>query len=98
MARKPPSRQPVRAYPRFLDERRGLCATEDPELFSDTTGRGRARLDRMDKAKAICAECPFKAPCLAFALETFQEGVWGGTNDEERTWMRRKADRRVQVA
>lgn len=98
MPRKPAKHFPKRAYPRFLDERRGLCAGEDPELFSDTTGRGRVRLDRMDKAKKICAQCPFKAPCLAFALETFQEGVWGGTADEERTWMRRRAAERVQVS
>lgn len=33
-------------------------------------------------AKAVCAECPSRAPCLAFALDLDADGVWGGTNGE----------------
>lgn len=83
---------PRAAYPRFITEGRGLCADQDPDLFSDTSGRGRTRLNRMAEAVKVCdTPCPFKAACLVFALETDQPGVWGGTIDEERTAMRKAA-------
>ncbi len=42
-------------------------------------------------AKAICSECPSKVPCLAFALETEADGVWGGTSVKERRAAQRRA-------
>lgn len=42
-------------------------------------------------AKAICATCPVKEPCLEFALESGeQHGVWGGTSERQRRRMRAK--------
>ncbi len=51
------------------------------------------------QAKAICAECPVREPCLAFALAhmgrrdpllNFGEwGIWGMTSRDERLEMRR---------
>ncbi|MEN8233945.1 MAG: WhiB family transcriptional regulator [Actinomycetota bacterium] len=42
-------------------------------------------------AKLICAECPVREECLAFAVETAQtEGVWGGMDAGERRRMRRR--------
>ncbi|MEN8113188.1 MAG: WhiB family transcriptional regulator [Actinomycetota bacterium] len=42
-------------------------------------------------AKLICAECPVREECLAFAVETVQtEGVWGGMDAGERRRMRRR--------
>jgi len=36
-------------------------------------------------AKAICARCPVRDSCLAYALDTRQEfGIWGGLNEDER--------------
>jgi WhiB family redox-sensing transcriptional regulator len=33
----------------------------------------------------ICADCPVRRQCLAFALDTRQDhGVWGGTSEQER--------------
>ncbi len=40
-------------------------------------------------AKAVCAGCPQKAPCVAYAIETDAEGVWGGTSTRERRAMRK---------
>ena len=29
-------------------------------------------------AKAICESCPVKAPCLQFALDGYEDGIWEG--------------------
>jgi WhiB family redox-sensing transcriptional regulator len=40
---------------------------------------------RERRAKAICARCPVRAPCLEFALEIREpHGIWGGLNESER--------------
>jgi WhiB family redox-sensing transcriptional regulator len=41
-------------------------------------------------AKAICASCPVREECLAFAVEFCCEGIWGGTTDSERRQLRRR--------
>lgn len=35
-------------------------------------------------AIAVCAGCPVREPCLAFALQSSQPGVWGGKSEKER--------------
>lgn len=41
--------------------------------------------DSARRAKAVCAECPVKEACLAYAIETRQPfGVWGGKTADER--------------
>ena len=35
-------------------------------------------------AKALCASCPVKEPCAAYAVEHGCDGVWGGTTARER--------------
>ena len=53
----------------------------------------------MMKAKAICAKCPVRPECLAFALRTDQvHGVWGGMSEQERRPLRsavKAAERRT---
>jgi len=40
---------------------------------------------REAKAKAICARCPVREPCLRYALAIREpHGVWGGLNEFER--------------
>ena len=47
-------------------------------------------VEQIEAAKAVCDQCPVKAPCLQFALETNQDsGIWGGTSEEERRRLRR---------
>lgn len=53
------------------------------------------RLDLVDAAyahpsdsgelRALCAECPVAADCLAFAMVHGEYGVWGGTSPKGRT-------------
>jgi WhiB family redox-sensing transcriptional regulator len=73
----------------------GACRHADPELFfpaaHDIVGEMRA-----EKAKSLCAGCPVRGQCLAYALETRQKwGVWGGTTQEERQTMIRRTHHAV---
>lgn len=76
---------------------RGACRDEDPELFFPVAMSGPA-LDQISRAKAVCARCPVRAECLAWALSTRQSvGVWGGlTEDERRTRKRTRGGQAVQ--
>lgn len=69
------------------------CLDMDPETFfpQGTTG---SALDQIDRAKAVCANCPVITACLDYALDTGQDaGVWGGTTEDERRRIRRKRQR-----
>ncbi len=46
-------------------------------------------------AKAVCAACPVREPCLEFALATrMRFGVWGGLSERERRAVIRERRRR----
>lgn len=43
------------------------------------------KLEREHRAKAICALCPVREPCLAYALRIREpHGIWGGLTEAER--------------
>jgi len=68
---------------------RGRCIEEDPELFFPVGTRGPA-IEQTARAKSVCALCPVRIECLAWALDTCQDaGVWGGLDEEERREIRR---------
>ena len=55
-----------------------VCAQTDPDLFFPEAG-GSSKA-----AKKLCADCPVKASCLAYALKNGEEhGVWGGLSGYE---------------
>lgn len=67
------------------------CRDTDPSLFFPVGTTGPA-IDQIEAAKAVCRECLVQDECLEFALTTHQDsGVWGGTSEEERRQIRRKA-------
>lgn len=71
------------------------CRDLDPELFFPIGTVGPA-MEQVDTAKAVCARCPVRTDCLAWALRVGEaHGVWGGTTPEERRFLRRefRADR-----
>jgi hypothetical protein len=40
-------------------------------------------------ARGVCATCPVRRSCLAYALATGEpDGVWGGLDEAERVWLR----------
>ena len=60
------------------------CRSADPDLFFPVSSSGQS-LAQEAEAKAICAGCPVRRECLAFALRTHQaHGVWGGLSEQER--------------
>ena len=70
-----------------------LCRDEDPELFFPIGTTGPAA-SQVAEAKVVCRRCPVLEPCLEWALDTAQEaGVWGGTSEDERRVLRRRAGR-----
>jgi WhiB family redox-sensing transcriptional regulator len=74
----------------------GACVNSDPEIFFPLPRGGRAQLAR---ARALCARCRVREPCLAFALRTRQEyGIWGGLTEDERRAHRRASRRRTAAA
>jgi WhiB family transcriptional regulator, redox-sensing transcriptional regulator len=43
------------------------------------------KLEREARAKAICAQCGVREPCLDFAISIREpHGIWGGLNELER--------------
>ena len=60
------------------------CRSAEPDLFFPVSGSA-SNLPQVAEAKAICARCPVRRQCLAFALRTVQlYGIWGGMTEEER--------------
>ena len=64
-----------------------LC---DPELFTGPSGvepedePAGDRAARVTVAREVCASCPVRLPCLAYALRTRPAaGVWAGFTPEE---------------
>ncbi|GIH27930.1 hypothetical protein Aph01nite_62400 [Acrocarpospora phusangensis] len=71
-----------------LELAEGAACTSDPELhtgpdlFTDEPADERAA--REDVAKSVCAECPARLHCLAYAMEVRPEvGVWAGYTADE---------------
>jgi WhiB family redox-sensing transcriptional regulator len=63
------------------------CAddTVDPDWFFPVTKNDQERITR---ALTVCRRCELRESCAQFALTTGQEGIWGGTTDEQRAQMR----------
>jgi WhiB family redox-sensing transcriptional regulator len=76
------------------------CLSVDPDLFFPL-GTSGASLLQIDEAKQICRTCPVCGPCLRWALESGDAGVWGGTTEDERRKHRRRsashAAKRIQA-
>ncbi len=66
---------------------RGACRGADPELFFPIAMEGSA-VAEIAAAKAVCAQCPVRRKCLAYALQTMPDGIWGKTTREERIAIR----------
>jgi WhiB family redox-sensing transcriptional regulator len=68
------------------------CQYEEPELFFPLSPA------KVAEAKAVCAGCPVRPACLAYAFATGQDaGIWGGmTEDERRLELLRRFRARTQ--
>ncbi len=58
---------------------RAACRGVDPDVFYPSSD------EEAEEAKAICAVCPVREPCLEYALANRErDGVWGGATERER--------------
>lgn len=74
---------------------RARCIGEDTELFFPAGDSGPAYDRQVARALAVCAGCPVRTPCLAWAMEALPHGVAGGlTEDERRRSRSRRSSRR----
>jgi WhiB family redox-sensing transcriptional regulator len=57
----------------------------DPDVFYPVSD------EEAEAAKAVCAACPVRQPCLEYALANRErDGVWGGATERERRRMIRQ--------
>ena len=66
---------------------RAACRGPHAEVFFPPEGaeHRHERLEREFEAKAICATCVVRRPCLDYALAIDEPiGIWGGLNERER--------------
>jgi WhiB family redox-sensing transcriptional regulator len=68
----------------------GKCRNKDPELFFPVGTSGPALL-QIAEAKEVCRRCPVLEQCRDWAVDNGVEGVWGGTTEDERRALRRRA-------
>lgn len=69
------------------------CREADPEIFFPIGMR-----DSVSRAEALayCGSCAIRSACLDVAMRDFSlVGIWGGTDEDERTRLRRSHLRRV---
>jgi WhiB family redox-sensing transcriptional regulator len=79
-----PGRQVLQSAGRSRWRLFAACRSADPDLFFPPSAAGKS-LAQEQAAKAICAGCPVRRECLAFAVRTRQvHGIWGGTTEVER--------------
>jgi len=69
------------------------CRDVDPDLFFPL-GTSGASMSQIEEAKQICRACPVSAPCLRWALDGGDAGIWGGTTEDERRIHRKLRTRR----
>jgi WhiB family redox-sensing transcriptional regulator len=68
--------------------REAVCRGMAPDLFFPERG------EDVRPALTVCAECPVRVDCLAYALDhCVRHGVWGGTTERDRQTLRRRRRR-----
>jgi WhiB family redox-sensing transcriptional regulator len=77
-------------FPEFVEHGSPPCSQVDPEAYFPESGQGITPEARI--AKRICKACPYIDPCLEWAVENNELGIWGGTTAFERRGIR-QADR-----
>lgn len=72
--------------PAWMHDPARVCLKADEELFYHPEGeRGPERIERAEKAKAVCRTCPFMDACRLYARDTREPyGTWGGESEAER--------------
>lgn len=78
---------------------RDLLATHDgtkPADFYRELGRGLRDREATTRAKQVCIRCPVQPACRDYAIAgRIYDGVWGGTDGEQRLLLARRRNRRA---
>lgn len=64
------------------------CRGRDPELWFPFGDVGTAHQGQIAEAKSVCAACPVRDMCLAWAVEALPYGIAGGLTATERGRLR----------
>lgn len=65
------------------------CYGMDPDLFVGVDGETTEdRVYREQDAVLVCRQCALISECLAWAMTHGERGVWGGTTNEDRRYLR----------
>ena len=75
-------------FPDFYVKGPTPCSQKDPDMFLPEPDDPH-HADLIREAKKVCRGCPYRAECLAWALENNEPGVWGGTSERDRKKMKR---------
>jgi len=79
----------VARYPAFDGSE--VCSQVDPEIWFPT-----ARNQTGAMAKKLCLSCPWLEKCQNYAVQVDVVGIWGATNEKERSRMRKKQKIKVE--
>jgi WhiB family transcriptional regulator, redox-sensing transcriptional regulator len=72
-----------------LPEDQRACYGMDTEIFCGVEGEStNDRVFREQEAVLICRGCELVDECLRWAMTYGERGVWGGTTDEDRRYLR----------
>lgn len=72
-------------FPKFSGKGNPSCSEVDPEIFFPEMGR----TFNNNAAKQICNSCVYKPECLEWAMNSSEDGIWGGTTERERRALKR---------
>lgn len=81
--------------PLGFDTKKSACRGEDVHLFypnaDQKNSEGGVRKFQL-QAIQLCNKCEVKDPCLEYAIKFEPLGIWGGTTEVEREFMRREKE------
>lgn len=63
------------------------CIGVEPDLFYPNQTKGEVYEAQVEVAKDFCGRCVVRKVCLEAALLNREQGIWGGTTEEERRVM-----------
>jgi len=75
----------------FARDRDDLPCTRpdaDPEWWFPVGSTGEAARRELDAAKARCRPCPVRVACREYATDHHLQGIWGGTDEDDRRALR----------
>lgn len=79
-------------YPHFKNPAcRGMPIDDFyPGAFSQRASMKKIEMEKVDRTLSVCKSCPEQEKCLDYALIAEPYGIWGGTTEGEREYLRNR--------